>query len=221
MAESVLGNHAPCKPSVSAARKARQQHAIAESRNEVAAMKARISDMENIIKQLCAQVATLQLESLAKSSSKQIDECGFPPGINVQDHLEQRLETLEQVFVLVDWQSLELAANTIISTRREKENTDFPYVPPFPVPASQPASSHSLVAVPPPLLGAQALQSQEDDPVPELASLLPDRKECCEHSLLSGSKSKLPEQTAEEREKISSLMQAIMARLDASKLLNS
>ena len=103
-----------CKPSVSAARKARQNYAIAESFKEMSDMKSRMSKMEATIADLSSRLQELQPQSMPKLT--------IPPGLgNVQHDLAERVSLLEQVFVLVDWPALENSAKFYKPTEPDSE----------------------------------------------------------------------------------------------------
>ena len=213
------------KPSVSSVRKARQNYAIAESRMEMATMKARMCKMEEMIEQLLSCTPKLISQSMPDAKNMSDLENG-PPGLeNLAELLEKRVSLFERVFVLVDWPALENAARTCKSAEpeselspprpdtksiAEKELYDLADLPPFPV------------AAPPPLLGAQAQQSQADSSqnLHSMDHQQPACEECCEHPSRPGDKEQLLESSRESL-RIQQIMQLIFEKLDSCKLLNS
>ena len=230
------------KPSVWPGRSARQNSARSAQEHEIVQLRMQIASLESKVDRLAAAVE--KSTSLPMPAGLYMHKEPTNPFAE-SDAINQRLDMLEQIFLLVDWMAIEKAAKV-----QKEHRSQSPIATISPEPDMELSPSRALpdsvcdgsvayevrskfdngpVAEPPPFPGTPAHQSQVGGATHqhsingkhEMPGLLPARKGCCEHSLPPGSEPKLPEHTPEQQEKICSLMRLIMENLDSSKLLNS
>ena len=155
-------------------------------------------------------------DSLA-SQQRKSEEVQHPPGLDpvgskpdsLTENLACRVELLERVFVLVDFEALEAAAQFIVAKSMPRE----PECELSPMKPDMKTAGNS----------AQAVFPQ----VPEFPGqdLLPACEECCEHPSSSGGTTKFAKSTGDstslESLTVHQQLELIVDKLDSSKILNS